>query len=129
SKTGKLPDSFSTDSTGSVSASGLVDLDYLEKKYKPKRMQELIHLFIDSSDNLIEKIATTIDNRDSQTLKASAHELAGSCLMLRMDGMLKEARHLEATAKSGDWSDAKESLKRLRENFAATKEIVLPVLK
>jgi polar amino acid transport system substrate-binding protein len=107
----------------------VVDLSYLENKYKRERMRELIQLFIDSSGHLLEKIERAIEAKDNAGLKATAHELAGSCLMLRMEKMLKEARNLETIAQGSDWPYAELCSNRLKDSFTETKAVVMPVLK
>jgi polar amino acid transport system substrate-binding protein len=107
----------------------LVDLSYLQGKYTRARLSELIELFVESSSQIIGRLNEAIGGRDAASLKATAHELAGSCLMLRMNAMFEEARHLEKLAQNPGWNEASEHLNKLNESFRATKEMILTVSK
>lgn len=106
----------------------LVDLEYLHNKYSASRVNDLIRLFMDSSGALIDKIEESISNRESERLASTSHELAGSCMMLKMERMLSEARSLEAIGKDAKWENAAATLSELKKSYKATKEAVLPVI-
>lgn len=105
----------------------LVDFGYLRGKYSRDRLQELIELFVDSSGKIIVRLEDAIALRDAPKLGATAHELAGSCMMLRMNAMFDEARLLEKLSKDPDWKKAKQHLDKLKDYFRATRELILPV--
>ncbi|PWU02757.1 MAG: hypothetical protein C5B53_01300 [Candidatus Melainabacteria bacterium] len=107
----------------------LVDFDYLKGKYTAKRLQELVELFVDSSKQIIVRLDDAIDQSDATKLRSTAHELAGSCMMLRMSAMLQEARLLEQLAQSPDWKEAREHLSKLKDCFRSTQDMLLTVSK
>jgi CheY-like chemotaxis protein/HPt (histidine-containing phosphotransfer) domain-containing protein len=107
----------------------LVDLNYLHSKYNRERVHELVQLFVDSSGQLITKIEEAISRQDAAKLRTTAHELAGSCMMLRMTAMFEESRRLERIGQDPKWTEASACLVSLKQSFEATKETVWPVLK
>ncbi len=105
-----------------------VDLGYLQNKYGVNRTTKLVELFLESSEKLICTIGESISMKDAAMLKAAAHELSGSCLMLRFDLMLDNSRRLEKLSQTHDWSSAEAAFNSLEESFRTLKIILTPVL-
>jgi HPt (histidine-containing phosphotransfer) domain-containing protein len=107
----------------------LVDFDYLKGKYTAKRLQELVELFVDSSKQIIVRLDEAVIQSDAARLRSTAHELAGSCMMLRMTAMLQEARVLEQLAQNPDWKEVQQHFGKLKDYFRSTKEMLSTVSK
>jgi polar amino acid transport system substrate-binding protein len=107
----------------------LVDFDYLKGKYTAKRLQELVELFVDSSKQIIVRLEEAVAQSDAAGLRSTAHELSGSCMMLRMNAMLQEARSLEQLAQNPDWKEVQKHFGKLEDCFRATQEMLLTVSK
>lgn len=79
--------------------------------------RELLQVFIDSSNELLDKIGCAIRQEDSKALKASAHELKGACSSMGAKNMSEVARLLEELGAAQTVKSADENFSNLRREF------------
>jgi CheY-like chemotaxis protein len=86
-------------------------------RHDPAAQQELLTLYLSSTQSLIEQITTAHEARDYEQLAARAHEIKGASAYIGAGDLREIARNLELAAKARDTEKIQESVDELEPAF------------
>lgn len=101
-----------------------IDVNMLTEMLGGEETGEILLLFVTSSEELMEKIASAIDRQDLQALKEAAHTMKGACSSIGANSMWRECLELEKAAKNADWQAIPISHTALTLTFDEAKEFI-----
>src|SRR5579885_203970 len=90
------------DNGGRPGQSTVMERAAAQKEYGEELAGEMIDLFFKRTPELLEKLDEASRHNDGGGLRAAAHELKGSCLVLGLGGMAALCRDIESCAKGGE---------------------------
>jgi HPt (histidine-containing phosphotransfer) domain-containing protein len=77
-------------------------------------LEELVSMFLEDSSDLLARIRSGIEDRDSSEVEAAAHQLKGSAANFRASQVMEEAYRIETLGRDGDLEEAGETFPRLK---------------
>ncbi len=83
----------------------------------PSAQHELLTLYLSSTQNLIEQIASACDSQDYVLIAARAHEIKGASAYIGAGDIREIARNLEISSKTKNWEKVQESVDELEPAF------------
>jgi len=86
-------------------------------KHDKRAEQELLALYLSTTQTLIEELTTACGREDQRACAAKAHEIKGASAYVGAREMQSIAKNIEAAAKQGEWSKARECLDELEPAF------------
>ncbi|OYY95846.1 MAG: hypothetical protein B7Y41_00740 [Hydrogenophilales bacterium 28-61-23] len=91
------------------------DLEKLRRicRNDTRQIDEMLRLFVSSTENLLADLAQAIENRDAAQTARHAHQIKGAAAYLGAEAMTELASATETQAKATDWAaciDAQEDL-------------------
>ena len=103
----------------------LIDLARLNRICGESGAKEIVREFLDSSDTLLSKLESAINEENPSTRRKASHELKGSCGALGF----KQAEELSMTLQllgDSDWEESRRLCKALNEAFHNLKQSLEP---
>jgi PAS domain S-box-containing protein len=81
------------------------DLEKLRRicRNDERQIEEMLHLFISSTERLLADLALAVDQRDPVQAARQAHQIKGASAYMGTHTMTELASEAEAQAKAGDW--------------------------
>ena len=83
----------------------------------PSAQHEVLTLYLSSTQNLIEQIASACDSQDYVLIAARAHEIKGASAYIGAGDIREIARNLEISSKTKNWEKVQESVDELEPAF------------
>ena len=102
-------------------ASPPFDLASLNEMLGTEETEDILRLFVETSEPLLEKIAQAIENHDGRLLKEAAHELKGSSSSIGAQGLAAPCFKLEMAARNNEWFEVEALNKAINESFQIAK--------
>jgi signal transduction histidine kinase/ActR/RegA family two-component response regulator/HPt (histidine-containing phosphotransfer) domain-containing protein len=113
---------------GGVDGVPPLNWDSLQNTCGEEGARELLQIFIDSSNDLIERLQKSIDDENVRALQAAAHEMKGASAAVGALSMAEPAKTLENDAARADWQKARQTLESLVNNFQIVQTFCLSIL-
>lgn len=85
----------------------------------PMRMEEMLRLFITSSEALLDALSLAINTKDAVQAVRQAHQIKGAAAYLGADDMTRHAAATEQRAKAGDCQGCVDTMEELESAFIA----------
>ncbi|MCP5276981.1 MAG: response regulator [Thiobacillus sp.] len=85
----------------------------------PARIEEMLSLFIDSTEPLLEKLSLAIHAEDAHQAARQAHQIKGAAAYLGAEEMTRHAAATEQRAKAGDCPGCTDAMEELETAFIA----------
>lgn len=98
-----------------------INIPWLLERFDLKAVRLLIDMFISSTPETLEKIATAVEEKDCVTLLALTHYLKGACVNIDARKCVELCKQLEVIARQEDISAASEIHEKLEAAFAEVK--------
>jgi HPt (histidine-containing phosphotransfer) domain-containing protein len=95
-----------------------VDVQGLSELLGPEEAIEVLHLFVNSTEDLISQLAEAGIRKDAKALKEAAHQLKGAASSVGANNIARTCLELEMCAKNEDWS----TVPKLNDGLALTFE-------
>ena len=93
------------------------DLDGLNQMYGKETVLELLEMSVNEVRGLIDEISTGIQDSDSRSLVAAAHQLKGLAATMTFNEMARLSLELETAARQEDWPSIPKTAKTLSSEF------------
>lgn len=106
----------------------LLDVESLNDIFGRESVNELLEIFDKSTDALVQKLTTAIDERNMRVVKSVLHELKGSSSMMRALYLQQLALTMEASANNETWEELEASLPKLKQVFSAVQTRIQSIL-
>jgi polar amino acid transport system substrate-binding protein len=106
----------------------LLDVESLNEIFGRDSVNELLEIFDKSTEALLQKLATAIDERNLRGVKSVLHELKGSSSMMRALYLQQLSLAMEASANNQNWEELEESLPKLEQVFSAVQGRIKSIL-
>ncbi len=103
---------------------GLLQISSLREMYGESSLKEIVGLFRDEADKLLEELSGSLENRDGRALSLVAHQLKGLASVMTASQMSELSLQLEKTAPAGDWQQAGELAGRIRAVYRAIRHLI-----
>ncbi len=105
-----------------------IDRDHLDHMFRhdAKVVQEMIALFLSSTDEALGRLHASLEAKDARRVAAIAHEIKGASLYIGASQCAESARALEQAAKREDWPEIATAQAILRAAFARAHECGTP---
>ena len=96
-----------------------LDLDRVNKIFSQdkKVIQEMLALYLSSTQSSFERLQAAIDQKDSRTTARIAHEIKGASAYIAAHEMTELSKFLEYAAKNQDWKKALENFDALESAY------------
>jgi HPt (histidine-containing phosphotransfer) domain-containing protein len=103
----------------SESAASPIDLNKVQSmmKHDKRAEQELLALYLSTTQTLIEDLSTACRREDRRACAAKAHEIKGASAYVGAREMQAIAKNLEIAAKQAEWDRVRECLDELEPAF------------
>jgi CheY-like chemotaxis protein len=101
-----------------------VDVQGLSELLGPEEAVEVLHLFVNSTEELIEQIRDASTRRDSKQLKEAAHQLKGAASSVGANTIARACLELEQCAKNDEWDLVPRLNDGLAQNFQNAKSYI-----
>lgn len=111
--------------TGKDSASAQLRKVRLPVGGHPEEMQELLQLFVSSSQPLIAQLQQALLTRDQKTAKDIAHGLKGSSAVMGAEEMLNQSKLMEKFIRELSWDEALEAHRNLQRAWQEIKDFII----
>ena len=82
-------------------------------------VRDLVRLFLDSTEQDLERLAQAYASGDAELLRSTAHHVKGAAGNLEVNGVAAEALAMEQAAASGDLEDPAPRIDRIRTELEA----------
>jgi len=105
-----------------------INLQALKETCGEDGAQELLQIFLDSTEDLFGRMNRANETRDSKSLKAAAHEMKGACGSVGANKMAAISRSLESAALAEDWSSCSKLIGELQSSFLSVRRFCEGVL-
>jgi PAS domain S-box-containing protein len=69
----------------------------------PRQVEEMLSLFISSSEGLLADLAQAVENRDAEQTARQAHQIKGAAAYMGAEAMTELASEVETQARAADW--------------------------
>jgi polar amino acid transport system substrate-binding protein len=103
------------------------DIALLEKRFGADKSKKLFELFVSTSDELMEKLHEAVRQKNSQMLRAQAHQLKGSSLTIGARQMAKLCADIEELSKGigsdANWPQAELLTVSLEKSYESVKQV------
>lgn len=103
--------------------SNMIDISVIEELKEvggDEFLSELITMFLDQADSIMEDIKTFHDNKDSDSLSKAAHKLKGSCLNLGAKDMGAICQTIELQTRENNFNDLDKNIESLSSIYEKT---------
>lgn len=98
-------------------AADVINMKALEAACGEEGAQELLQIFVDSTQDLFDRMDVALNTKDPKKLKASAHEMKGACGSVGATAMATISKSMELAALAEDWELSGRLLQELKDNF------------
>ena len=102
----------------------VVDLKGLSELLGPEEAIEVLHLFVNSTEELISQIVEASARHDAKTLKEAAHQLKGAAASVGANNIARACIDLEQCARTDDWGATVKVNDGLTANFQNAKSYI-----
>jgi CheY-like chemotaxis protein/HPt (histidine-containing phosphotransfer) domain-containing protein len=106
------------------SQSAPVDLSLLNDTLGLDETKEILKLFVESSNELLERIDSAINTHDETELREATHTLKGACSSVGANEMWRECIELEQVARTADWSQIPNRYSVLTASYQQAKDFL-----
>lgn len=96
----------------------LINFEQLKTSCGEDGAHELLGIFLDSTNNLFDRMESALAAKDAKQLKNLAHEMKGACASVGSVDMAAFSKSLEQAAMTDNWSESRRLVQTLKELFA-----------
>ncbi|HEY9712900.1 MAG TPA: response regulator, partial [Chroococcales cyanobacterium] len=100
------------------------DASHLCDEYGDETAVRMLQLFLKRTPELLEVMEQEVQSADFDRLRASAHELKGSCLVVQIESMSSLSRALEEAAETKNGAATSDILVDLKRKFATVRGLL-----
>jgi HPt (histidine-containing phosphotransfer) domain-containing protein len=104
------------------------DIDSLYDMYGKETVAELLQMSVDEARGLLDQIARGIEERDTKSVMAAAHQLKGLASTMTINNLAKLSFELETSARQEQWDDIPSTTSRLETEYRQLADYVNEVL-
>jgi HPt (histidine-containing phosphotransfer) domain-containing protein len=104
------------------------DIDSLYDMYGKETVAELLQMSVDEARGLLDQIARGIEQRDTKSVMAAAHQLKGLASTMTINNLAKLSFELETSARQEQWDDIPATTSRLETEYRQLADYVNEVL-
>lgn len=104
------------------------DIEGLYEMYGKETVGELLQMSVDEARGLLDQIARGIQERDTKTVLAAAHQLKGLASTMTIDRLAKLSFELETSARHEQWESIPETTSKLESEYIQVANYVAEVL-
>lgn len=97
------------------------DVEALKEMLGAEETEDILKLFLETSEPLLDRIDQAIEQKDSDALKNAAHELKGSSSSIGAESLATTCKLLEMAGRTDEWTDVPSLRSGLVENFETTR--------
>ena len=106
----------------------LEHLRSLQGEDEPHLLKELVEMFLEDTEDRLEKLREAVREEDLESLRHEAHSLRGSSANMGAPTMARISRELEQAGDSGNLGEASELLGTLEQEFGRVRPAMQTVL-
>lgn len=104
-----------------------IDLQELVEFYGEDQMNQIIRVFIDTTQDMLKRIGFFLKEHDAKAVGRLAHELRVSGASVGAKQIAKLSLYLEQAAGQEDWLEAQETLDSIAKSFRYCQEMIFSV--
>jgi two-component system sensor histidine kinase/response regulator len=112
----------------SAPSAEMINLKALESACGEDGAQELLEIFIDSTQDLFKRMDSALASKNAKSLKGNAHEMKGACGSVGANAMASISKNLEVSALAENWDLCSQLVRELKENFSSVRTFCEGVL-
>jgi HPt (histidine-containing phosphotransfer) domain-containing protein len=104
------------------------DIEGLYEMYGKETVAELLQMSVDEARGLLDQIARGIEEHDTKSVMAAAHQLKGLASTMTINDLAKLSLELETNARQEQWETIPQSLSKLESEYTHVASYVAEVL-
>jgi HPt (histidine-containing phosphotransfer) domain-containing protein len=104
------------------------DIEGLNEMYGKETVAELLQMSVDEARGLLDQIGRAVQEHDSKSLLAAAHQLKGLASTMTIDRLAKLSFELESSARQEQWEHIPDTATRLETEYKTVADYVAQVL-
>ncbi len=105
-----------------------INLQALEAACGQDGARELLEIFIQSTDDLLQRMNAALSAHDAKQLKSCAHEMKGACASIGAHDMAAISKNIEAIAVTENWGQSGDLVRALEESFTPVRAFCQRIL-